>query len=207
MLGALVPWIDQQFHDANGLPLAGGQITAYATGTTTLQDTFADALLTTPNLNPIILDSAGRPPVAIFIGSTGYDFLIADSEGNVLYTIPGVENGSSAVLSSLSIATGSTGVASGYTVQASDFLITVASSGGPNPCIINLQPAAQRTLPLTIKNLGNIPLQLTGNGVETIDGVNTYTVPASSGAPQYPTIVLLTNGNTNYWVQAGVGIF
>ena len=86
MLGALVPWIDQQFHDANGLPLAGGQITAYAAGTTTYQDTFSDALLTTPNTNPIVLDSAGRPPVAIFIGSTGYDFLVADNEGKYLFS-------------------------------------------------------------------------------------------------------------------------
>ena len=207
IVGSLVPWIDQQFHDANGLPLAGGQITAYATGTTTPQDTYSDAGLTTPNTNPIILDSAGRPPVAIFLGSNGYDFVIADIDGNVIDTIEGIENSSAAVISALSLATGAAGVTSGYTIQATDFFVTVSSSGGPNPCVINLPPAADRTLPITIKNQGNIPVALTPNGAETIDSASPYTLPASSGAPNYPTIVLLSNGVLAYFVQAGVGVF
>lgn len=49
-----------QFFDNNGVPLAGGKLYTYAAGTTTPQTTYSDISGSTPNANPIILDSAGR---------------------------------------------------------------------------------------------------------------------------------------------------
>lgn len=50
----------QSFLDGNGDPLSGGKLYFYETGTTTPKDTYSDVDNTTPNTNPIILNSAGR---------------------------------------------------------------------------------------------------------------------------------------------------
>lgn len=51
-----------QFLSDNITALAGGKLYFYVTGTTTPLDTYSDSGLTTPNSNPVILDSAGRVP-------------------------------------------------------------------------------------------------------------------------------------------------
>jgi hypothetical protein len=48
--------------DSGGLPYAGGALTFYASGTTTLLNTYQDKALTIANSNPVVLDSAGRYP-------------------------------------------------------------------------------------------------------------------------------------------------
>lgn len=49
-----------------GVILAGGSITTYLAGTTTLTDTWTDITGAVKNSNPITLDSAGRPPSMIW---------------------------------------------------------------------------------------------------------------------------------------------
>lgn len=206
--GSLIPWIDLQFHDANSQPLAGGFVQAYATGTLTPQDTYADALLTTPNQNPIPLGSDGRPETgAIFLGANGYDFEVQDQDHNVLYTIPYILNSGSSVVASISLAAGSRNVTSGYTVLPTDVLITVASSGGANPCIINLPQAVLRVIPITIKNMGNIPLAITPFAGDMIENALTaYALAASAGAPLYPTLQFMSDGSAGYWIPGGIGV-
>lgn len=51
-----------QFLSDNVTALAGGKLYFYESGTTTPQDTYSDAALTTPNANPVVLDAAGRAP-------------------------------------------------------------------------------------------------------------------------------------------------
>src|SRR5271166_4396763 len=58
--GALLPPGQIQFFDNSGVPLAGGLLYTYVPFTTTPQTTWVDQDETTPNTNPIILDSAGR---------------------------------------------------------------------------------------------------------------------------------------------------
>ena len=62
-----IPNIPPQFLDNNGDPANGYQLFTYEAGTTTKVATYTDAALTTPNANPIILDSAGR--ATIFLSS------------------------------------------------------------------------------------------------------------------------------------------
>ena len=56
-----------QFLDATPEVYAGGALFFYETGTTTKTDTYSDAALTTENTNPVVLDSAGRLPNAVFL--------------------------------------------------------------------------------------------------------------------------------------------
>jgi hypothetical protein len=49
-----------QFFDANGVPLSGGKLYTYVAGTTTPQATYTSSSGSTPNANPIILNSEGR---------------------------------------------------------------------------------------------------------------------------------------------------
>lgn len=58
--------------DANGVPLAGAQLFFYETETTTLQNTYQDVNLTTPNTNPVIADANGRFGNIWLIPSLGY---------------------------------------------------------------------------------------------------------------------------------------
>ena len=49
-----------QFFDDNGVPLAGGKIYTYLSGTTTPATTYTSSTGATANTNPIVLDAAGR---------------------------------------------------------------------------------------------------------------------------------------------------
>lgn len=63
---------DQFEVDANGVPLGGAQLFFYATGTTTPQNTYQDAALSTPNVNPVIADANGRFGNIFLIPSNAY---------------------------------------------------------------------------------------------------------------------------------------
>jgi hypothetical protein len=68
----------QQWFDNNGHPLSGGKLFFYMVGTSAKQATFSDAGLSVANTNPVILDSAGRAPTAIFLdGTLSYKLVIA----------------------------------------------------------------------------------------------------------------------------------
>lgn len=49
-----------QAFDSNGDPLSGGKLYTYEAGTTTNKTTYSDRALSTPNANPIVLDSRGE---------------------------------------------------------------------------------------------------------------------------------------------------
>lgn len=67
---ASYPFVALQLHDSSGDPLAGGKLYFYESGSvTTPRATYTDAALAVPNVNPVILDSAGR--ATIFLGAVG----------------------------------------------------------------------------------------------------------------------------------------
>lgn len=84
MSGTPMPVPRQQFFDNNGDPLAGGLLDVYLAGTTTRTDTYSDAALTTPNANPVVLDSAGR--ATVFLDALSYKFVLKNSLGAVIWT-------------------------------------------------------------------------------------------------------------------------
>lgn len=75
MPGTPMPYIVIQEFDDDGDPAAGYQLFTYEAGTTTKLDTFSDYDLTTPNANPIILDSAGR--ATVYLSPRTYKFVLA----------------------------------------------------------------------------------------------------------------------------------
>ena len=66
------------FTDPNGYPLANGCVFFYAAGTSTPQATYTDSTGTTPNPNPVILDSTGS--ATIWLGPQLYK-IVAWSNG------------------------------------------------------------------------------------------------------------------------------
>jgi len=70
-----MPWVKLQFFTNNGDPAAGFKVFVYEAGTSTKAITYSDFALTTPNTNPIVLDSAGR--AVIFLAPTTYKFILA----------------------------------------------------------------------------------------------------------------------------------
>ena len=68
-MAALAPAPKAQFFDANGAPLVGGKLYSYAAGTTTPLATYTDQGGSTPNANPVILDSRGE--ASVWLGTSG----------------------------------------------------------------------------------------------------------------------------------------
>ena len=83
-----------QFFDANGDPLSGGLLYTYAAGTTTPAVTYTSASGATANANPIVLNSAGRPPSEVWLNSSDtYKFALKTAANVDIWTmdnIPGI---------------------------------------------------------------------------------------------------------------------
>ena len=84
--------VGYQAFNNSGVPLAGGYIYTYLAGTTTPATTYTTASALVANANPIVLDSGGRTPQAIWLDATkSYKFAFTDSVGNpVGYTVDNV---------------------------------------------------------------------------------------------------------------------
>jgi hypothetical protein len=192
--------------DANGdiMPLASGLVYFYEAGTSTPLDIYSDADLTTPLDNPLELDANGRASTVVYMAATSYKVVVKTAAEVTVYTADNVSNIAQVILGQLGIqlADGARAVASGYTVTETSNLITVASTGGPNPCVINLPPASERLWPLTIKNMGTVALAVTPDGADTIEDVAAaYTVPAAA-SPAFPTITLVPDGSDNWLITS-----
>jgi hypothetical protein len=83
-----------QFFDSNGVPLSGGLLYTYAAGTSTPAVTYTSATGVTANANPIVLNSAGRPPSQVWLDSSAtYKFVLATAANVTIWTmdnIPGI---------------------------------------------------------------------------------------------------------------------
>ncbi|MDO9334927.1 MAG: hypothetical protein Q7T61_00870 [Caulobacter sp.] len=65
--------------NANGAPISGAKAYFYLTGTTTLENVYADNALTTPLSNPVIADSAGRFPPIFLDPAISYRLIAKDA--------------------------------------------------------------------------------------------------------------------------------
>lgn len=74
----------------NGRFLVGGQLFTYAAGTSMPQATYVDATQTTPNTNPVILNSMGQANVWL-IPTLAYKFVLKDAAGNTLWTVDQIQ--------------------------------------------------------------------------------------------------------------------
>jgi hypothetical protein len=210
MPAALLPWIKPQFCDAAGNPVASGKLYSFIAGTTTPQPTYSDVDLADEhaNANPTLLNAAGESPTSLYLLPTGYKFRLDDAANVPLWTVDNVEDVGAVAAAGFGVAltAGGKAVTSGYTLLATDHLVTVASTGGPTPCVVNLLSAAEATQAVAIKNTGTIALSVVPNGSDVLEGVNAaFAVPVASGA-QRPTIWLAPDGVSAWYVVASHGL-
>lgn len=147
MTAYLSPVPKLQFIDANGVPVAGGKLYSYAAGTTTPLATYTDSSGTTPNPNPVILDSAGMANV--WLSGAPYKMKLTTATDVELWTVDDIEG--DIALTSLALNGGSSLVgfiqsgsgAVGRTVQAKlRDVINVADyiPAGTNTATTDCQP-------------------------------------------------------------------
>lgn len=204
---ALLPWIERVFLNATGTgPNASGTLTFYAAGTSTPQNTYSDSALTVPNTNPVTLGADGRPTVDIFLSPTSYKVVVADSTAAEIYTFDNVSDPAYTFFAQLGqqLALGSKSVTTGYTVTNNDSLVTV-NEPSTNPAIVNLQPSANRGAILFVQNVSAATqVKLVPNGVETINGLASYTIPVAA-SPKFPTVILLPAAAGTYYLVGAIG--
>lgn len=80
MPGTPGPFVMPQFLDSSGDPYAAAQLFTYEAGTTTKLNTYTDQALTTPNANPIVLDSAGRATIYLDSSLGSAKYVLAPSD-------------------------------------------------------------------------------------------------------------------------------
>lgn len=124
---ALSPISDAQFFDNNGDPLNGGKLFYYEGGSYTVQKTtYSTASGTTPNPNPIVLDSSGRP--------TASAFLEVNSPYNVRLTLA---DGTTVLNSWANVSVTTAGGVAGVTQIVAGTNITLSPVGGTGTVTIN----------------------------------------------------------------------
>ena len=210
MPAALLPWLKPQFFDAAGDPVWSGKVYSFVAGTTTPQPTYSDVDLADEhaNPNPILLNAAGESPTPIYLLPTGYKFRLDDHNDVPLWTVDDVSDVGAAFAAGFGAALteGGKAVTSGYTVLATDHLVTVASTGGPSPCVINLPAVSDATQAVVIKNTGTVALSIVPHGSDTIDGVNAALAVVAAAAPTQPSVWLAPDGVSAWYVLASHGL-
>lgn len=84
-VGICPVWIQAQYLDNSGMPLAFGEIWTFVTQYNETVETYTDSTGTVENSNPIILDSSGRLQTGIWLkAGTSYRLVLRDSNGNYL---------------------------------------------------------------------------------------------------------------------------
>lgn len=108
----LPPAVKLQYFSNNGVPLSGGCIFTYQSGTSTPLASYTDYTGSVPNSNPIVLGSDGRPPNDIWLLGQAYRIkLVAPggvscSTGTQIWVEDGVNPSSASLLSSNNVWTG-----------------------------------------------------------------------------------------------------
>ena len=208
--GSLLPWIDLQFHDSVGAPLALGTLEFFEAGSDSVHKAvYADPARTVAYTNPLSLGAEGRPWGPIYLAPGGYSVVIRDAGGEQVGPVrDGIEDVGLTWLESLglALAAGAKSVGAWYAIVSTDVLVTVASSGGvDDPCPVTLPPVAGRAMPLAVKNVGSKAVALYPTGSDTIDMVSgVWTLPAAAGRV-CPTLWMSPDGVSNYYILGNHG--
>lgn len=171
-----------QFFTAGGVPLSGGKLFTYTTGTTTPLATYADSGAITTNANPVIMNARGEPdnagsPVSVFLGTGIYKFVLKDSADVTIWTIDPIVTSPSAGM--LSAVTGADLI--GFIQpQTSAVATTLLAKNREEISTLDFMSAAQRSQALTA-------------GIPTID--STAAMHAALAAAQASKLPLRIVGN------------
>lgn len=204
MGAALIGNVAMQFFDADGAPLVGGKLYSYIAGTSTPLATYSDSDLTVLNPNPIELEADGRPPDPVFLSPEGYKFVLTDADAVTLWTLDNYSDPGAIFAAEYGYqqSQGGKDQTSGYLVLSTDRLVTMDSTGGADPCVVQLPAASEYFGLLAIKNLGTTALAVTPDGADTIDTVAAAYTVAAAVSPNFPTIQLVSDGVAGWYVIA-----
>lgn len=106
-MSTLLPNGKQYYETSAGIPLVGGQVFTYDTGTTNPRVTYSDAAGTVPNANPVVLDARGE---AVIFWSGAYKVVLKDALNNIIWTVDGLSALDAQTLSSTTSAAGGSGL-------------------------------------------------------------------------------------------------
>jgi hypothetical protein len=120
-----------QFFTDDGVPLSGGKIFTYLSGTTTPATTYTTSAGDVPHTNPIILDSAGRVPTGeVWVdGSIRYKFVIKTSTDVLIGTYDNLSGLPSAGTQSQVVATQGQTIFTGLVYTTGNFSLSVFVNG------------------------------------------------------------------------------
>lgn len=120
-----------QFFTDDGVPLSGGKIFTYLSGTTTPTPTYTTAAGDIAHTNPIILDSAGRVPTGeVWVdGSIRYKFVIKDANDVLIGTYDNLSGLPSAGTESRVTATQGQTIFTGLVYTVGNFSLSVFVNG------------------------------------------------------------------------------
>lgn len=74
-----------QFFADNGIPLVGGKLFTFAAGTTTPLDTYSSSSLSSPNTNPVVLNSRGE--ASVWLGPLSYKFMLYTPDDVLVWSV------------------------------------------------------------------------------------------------------------------------
>ena len=172
------PNAKQQFLNSAGGPLIGGKVFTYEAGTTLPQVTYTSSAGTTPNTNPVILDTNGE--ASIWLGENAYKFVVKNSGDVLVYTVDNL--------------TSAAGEVSALAVELNAEIAAFSAPSGSS--LVGYQPAAATSVATTVQTKLRESISVkdfgaVGNGVAndtaafaaallTLTGGGTLHVPAGT---------------------------
>ena len=197
----LLQWIERRFLDSDGHPLSGGFLYSFVAGTSTPLDSYADSDGVSANDNPMELDIDGRAPNDIYVLPTGYKWEVRNSANVLQYTYDDVSTPGDVFAANMGtiLYAGGKDVDSGYEQVATDRTITTNEADATDPFVLQLLPAADCTMDLTIVHFGSGDLSITPDGADTINGVAAAYVVTAGTTPDFPAITLRSD-NVSGWL-------
>lgn len=175
------------FDKDTNLPLAGGLIYYYIYNTTTLTNTYSDPALTTPNTNPIQLNSSGSFNTPVFLAPGTYKIVVYSAVNNLPVTLQWTRDNYDVVSVASFSASQASNLQTGttYTVQTTDRSKKVVQS--------NINPVAT-TLPQAGTNFPDGWYSTYSN-----EGAGQVTItPVTSKISGFPFITLTRGQSINY---------
>ncbi len=159
------------YYDGSGVPLAGGKIEFYESGTSTPLDTYSDEDLTIANTNPVILDAEGRAG-NIFLQNQDYKVILKDSTDVTVWTADPVRAKQAITLNDLGVRPFShwgttTNTAAAYQLSP-DPLLEANSDTNIFSMEVHLDSTGAATL--AIEDLNNPGSYLTAQALKKYDG-------------------------------------